>query len=75
MDHAEAIPVDTHVWQIASRDYGFGKKQNKTLTTLLYNEIGGHFRTLFGQHSGWAHSVSGNSNPLTLFFTDLLHLA
>ncbi|KAI8334721.1 DNA glycosylase [Chlamydoabsidia padenii] len=58
MDHAEAIPVDTHVWQIASRDYGFGKKQNKTLTTILYNQIGGHFRTLFGQHSGWAHSVS-----------------
>ncbi|CAO3598136.1 unnamed protein product [Absidia cylindrospora] len=57
MDHAEAIPVDTHVWQIASRDYGFGKKQNKTLTTILYNQIGDHFRTLFGEHSGWAHSV------------------
>ncbi|KAI8099065.1 DNA glycosylase [Halteromyces radiatus] len=57
MDHAEAIPVDTHVWQIAARDYGFGNKQNKTLTTVLYNQIGDHFRTLFGEHSGWAHSV------------------
>ncbi|KAF7724423.1 8-oxoguanine glycosylase ogg1 [Apophysomyces ossiformis] len=58
LDHAEAIPVDTHVWQIALRDYGFSKKQqNKTLTSKLYDEVGNHFRTLFGPYSGWAHSV------------------
>ncbi|KAI8388243.1 DNA glycosylase [Radiomyces spectabilis] len=56
MDHAEAIPVDTHVWQIASKHYGFNRK-GKTLTTKLYDEVGDHFRLLFGTYSGWAHSV------------------
>jgi hypothetical protein len=57
MDHPESIPVDTHVWQIALRDYGFSKK-GKTLNSKLYLEVGDHFRTLFGDYSGWAHSVS-----------------
>ncbi|KAG2223738.1 hypothetical protein INT45_003462 [Circinella minor] len=56
LDHPEAIPVDTHVWQIALRDYGFGKK-GKTLTPKLYDQVGDHFRQLFGEYSGWAHSV------------------
>lgn len=57
LDHSESIPVDTHVWQIAHRDYGFNKK-GKSLTSKLYIEIGDHFRLLFGDYSGWAHSVS-----------------
>ncbi|KAI8074802.1 DNA glycosylase [Gongronella butleri] len=58
MDHAEAIPVDTHVWQIATRDYGFSKKSTtKTMSPALYKDIGDHFRKLFGSFSGWAHSV------------------
>lgn len=60
LDHSESIPVDTHVWQIASRDYGFNKKGNKTLSSKLYTEIGDHFRLLFGDYSGWAHSVKEN---------------
>lgn len=56
LDHPESIPVDTHVWQIASRDYGFNKK-GKSLTSKLYVEVGDHFRLLFGEYSGWAHSV------------------
>lgn len=41
LDKSEAVPVDTHVWQIATRDYGFiaGSKQ-KTLTDKVYKEIG-----------------------------------
>ncbi|KAG0948507.1 hypothetical protein G6F57_011608 [Rhizopus arrhizus] len=35
LDHPESIPVDTHVWQIASRDYGFNKR-GKTLTSIVY---------------------------------------
>ncbi|CAO3640582.1 unnamed protein product [Cunninghamella blakesleeana] len=57
MDYPQSIPVDTHVWQIAKKDYGFNKKQAKTLNVTLYNEIGNHFRFLFGPYSGWAHSV------------------
>ncbi|XP_053576953.1 N-glycosylase/DNA lyase isoform X2 [Bombina bombina] len=41
LDKPEAVPVDTHVWQIAKRDYlpqlGQGKK---SLTDRVYKEIG-----------------------------------
>lgn len=54
----EAVPVDTHVWQIAMRDYKFsGKAKNKTLTKALYDAVGDHFRDLWGSQAGWAHSV------------------
>lgn len=54
----EAVPVDTHVWQIAMRDYKFGgKSKNKTLTRALYDAVGDHFRELWGSQAGWAHSV------------------
>ncbi|KAG9295997.1 hypothetical protein G9A89_011849 [Geosiphon pyriformis] len=60
LDKQNAIPVDTHVWQIAKRIYGFGTKgasTPKTLTSRMYEAIADHFRTLFGEYSGWAHSV------------------
>lgn len=56
----EAVPVDTHVWQIAQRDYKFGKgKAGKTatLSKALYDAVGDHFRGLWGEYAGWAHSV------------------
>ncbi|RHZ75961.1 hypothetical protein Glove_208g75 [Diversispora epigaea] len=59
LDKHNAIPVDTHVWQIAKREYGFnsGNKGSKTLTSRAYEAVGNHFRKLFGDYSGWAHSV------------------
>ncbi|XP_063283603.1 N-glycosylase/DNA lyase [Pelobates fuscus] len=58
LDKPEAVPVDTHVWQIAKRDYlpqlGQG---NKSLTDRVYREIGDYFRRLWGSHAGWAQSV------------------
>ncbi|KAI9013831.1 DNA glycosylase [Phycomyces nitens] len=60
LDQHEAIPVDTHVWQIAMRDYHFGIKgvsKTKTLTPALYKSIATSFQDLFGDYSGWAHSV------------------
>ncbi|XP_018431607.1 PREDICTED: N-glycosylase/DNA lyase [Nanorana parkeri] len=58
LDKPEAVPVDTHVWQIANRDYlpqlGQGKK---TLTDRLYREIGDYFRNLWGPYAGWAQGV------------------
>jgi N-glycosylase/DNA lyase len=53
----EVVPVDTHVWQIAQRDYKFGKSKHTSLTKQTYDAIGNHFRTLWGQEAGWAHSV------------------
>lgn len=53
----EAVPVDTHVWQIAQRDYKFGKGKHKSLTKATYDAVGDYFRHLWGKEAGWAHSV------------------
>ncbi len=53
----EAVPVDTHVWQIAQRDYKFGKGKHKSLTKANYDAVGDFFRELWGLEAGWAHSV------------------
>lgn len=53
----ESVPVDTHVWQFAQRDYKFGKGKHKSLTKATYDAVGDHFRQLWGIEAGWAHSV------------------
>ncbi|KAL4951579.1 DNA glycosylase, partial [Aspergillus filifer] len=53
----ESVPVDTHVWQIAVRDYKFGRGSHKSLTKATYDAVGNHFRKLWGKEAGWAHSV------------------
>ena len=40
LDKSGAIPVDTHVWQIAARDYMPQLKKQKSLTDNLYKQIG-----------------------------------
>ena len=54
---SEAVPIDTHFWQIAQRDYNFGKTKTKTFTKATYDAVGDHFRQLWGKQAGWAHSV------------------
>jgi N-glycosylase/DNA lyase len=56
LDKYDCVPVDTHVWQIAQRDYKLGKKF-KTLNKIAYDEIRQFFRELWGPYAGWAHSV------------------
>lgn len=53
----ESVPIDTHVWQFAQRDYKFGKGKHKSLTKATYDALGDHFRSLWGREAGWAHSV------------------
>ncbi|KAK2590348.1 8-oxoguanine glycosylase ogg1 [Conoideocrella luteorostrata] len=53
----ESVPVDTHVWQIAQRDYKFGKTKTKTFNKVMYDAVGDHFRKIWGEYAGWAHSV------------------
>ncbi|KAG6014659.1 hypothetical protein E4U43_006302 [Claviceps pusilla] len=53
----ESVPVDTHVWQIAQRDYKFGKVKTKTFNKAMYDAVGDHFRDIWGDYAGWAHSV------------------
>lgn len=58
LDKFEALPVDTHVWQIAKRDYNFAPgTSQKTLTDRVYKEIGDFYRKLWGPYAGWAQSV------------------
>ncbi|EME43816.1 hypothetical protein DOTSEDRAFT_53107 [Dothistroma septosporum NZE10] len=59
---SEAIPVDTHVWQIAQRDYRFGKGKHASLTKGTYDAIGEKFRGLWGVQAGWAQSVLFTAN-------------
>ncbi|KAK3311133.1 DNA glycosylase [Chaetomium strumarium] len=59
----EAVPIDTHVWQIAQRDYSFGKgSKTKTLNKAMYDAVGDHFRSLWGTQAGWAQSVLFTAN-------------
>ncbi|KAH6630713.1 DNA glycosylase [Chaetomium sp. MPI-SDFR-AT-0129] len=64
----ESVPVDTHVWQIAQRDYKFGggggggKGKTKTLSKTMYDAVGGHFRAIWGPYAGWAQSVLFTAN-------------
>lgn len=59
----EAVPVDTHVWQIAQRDYKLSTKgKTKTFSKVLYDEVGDHFRKIWGPQAGWAQSVLFTAN-------------
>jgi len=41
LDKMEAVPVDTHVWQLAVREYRLsGLWNNKSLTDAVYRQIG-----------------------------------
>lgn len=66
LDKPNAIPVDTHMFQIAAKSYLPHLKGCKSVTDKVYWEIGDHFRSLYGDYAGWAHSV--------LFSADLPHL-
>lgn len=45
------------MWQIAQRDYSYGKGKHRSLTKATYDAVGDHFRKLWGKEAGWAHSV------------------
>ncbi|RKP09093.1 DNA glycosylase [Thamnocephalis sphaerospora] len=63
LDMSEAVPVDTHLWRVAQRDYGLGGgakrggQEARALTGHLYDAVGDCLRDRFGNEAGWAHSV------------------
>lgn len=58
LDKHDTVPIDTHVYQIAVRDYKFrGKRDLKSLNKVMYGEIREHFKDIFGEYAGWAQSV------------------
>lgn len=56
MDKHDAIPVDTHVYQIAKRDYKLSSKGD-TITPKTYKLIRDFFVDKWGPYAGWAQSV------------------
>jgi N-glycosylase/DNA lyase len=56
LNHLQAIPVDTHVFQIAQHYLPHIAKL-KTVTGKAYTEIGDKFREIYGQRAGWAQTV------------------
>ncbi len=61
-DRGEAVPLDTHIWQVFTRLYHPAWK-DKAVTDFRYRESTNLFRARFGYLSGWAH--------LFLFFANL----
>lgn len=57
LERLDAIPVDTHVWQIACREFDATLVDAKSLTPSVYKRVGDHFRARFAPFAGWAHSV------------------
>lgn len=52
LDKHEAIPVDTHVWQIALRYY-VPELEGKSLTKKVHAEVAEAFTSRFGPYAGW----------------------
>jgi N-glycosylase/DNA lyase len=57
LDKLATIPVDTHIWQIALRNYGLKQQGFKTLTPTAYAAVRQKWQSLFGPLAGWAHVV------------------
>ena len=56
LDQTSCVPVDTHVWQIACRDFDPTLK-DVTCTPGRHERVNNLFVDCFGDHAGWAHSV------------------
>lgn len=63
LDHTEAVPVDTHIWQAAIRNY-FPQYAGMSLTQHKYREIAGFLRMRFGRYAGWAQQLLFYDNHL-----------
>ncbi|GJM85238.1 hypothetical protein PR202_ga01673 [Eleusine coracana subsp. coracana] len=56
LDQNHAIPVDTHVWKVATQ-YLLPELAGKSLTPKLSVVVSDAFVTKFGSYAGWAQNV------------------
>ncbi|XP_024528999.1 N-glycosylase/DNA lyase OGG1 isoform X1 [Selaginella moellendorffii] len=56
LDKHDAIPVDTHVWQIAVQ-YLKPELAGQRLTSKMHSAVAQAFVSRFGAYAGWAHAV------------------
>ncbi|XP_014471295.1 PREDICTED: N-glycosylase/DNA lyase [Dinoponera quadriceps] len=57
LGHLDAIPIDTHIFQIAQTNYLPHLKGQKTVTPKIHAEINDHLRELWGPLAGWAQAI------------------
>ncbi|ONH69492.1 N-glycosylase/DNA lyase [Cyberlindnera fabianii] len=57
LDKHDSIPVDTHVYQIAKRDYKL-KSKGDAVTAKTYDLVRKLFVDMWGPYAGWAQSVA-----------------
>ncbi|XP_015602236.1 N-glycosylase/DNA lyase [Cephus cinctus] len=57
LGHLEAIPVDTHIFQVAQANYLPHLGKQKTVTPKIHKEVSDHLRQLWGPLAGWAQAV------------------
>lgn len=57
LGHLEAIPVDTHIFQVACANYTPHLSTQKTVTPKIHNEINSYLRELWGPLAGWAQTI------------------
>lgn len=56
LDKTEAVPVDTHVWQLAKDLYFPGWADRRTITDLAYRTVSAAFYDRFGPLAGYAQN-------------------
>lgn len=56
LDQHHAIPVDTHVWKIATR-YLLPELAGTSLTPKLCNRVADAFVRTYGKYAGWAQTL------------------
>lgn len=54
----DVVPVDTHVYQIAVRDYGLKGSRDATVSKAMYLKVREKLQNVWGTKAGWAHQVS-----------------
>ncbi|KAE8727856.1 N-glycosylase/DNA lyase OGG1 [Hibiscus syriacus] len=56
LDQHHAIPVDTHVWQIATK-YLLPELAGARLTPKLFSRVADAFVSKYGEYAGWAQTL------------------
>lgn len=57
LGYLEAVPIDTHIFQIARTNYLPHLKEQKTVTPKIHTEINAYLRELWGPLAGWAQAI------------------
>lgn len=59
LGHLEAVPIDTHIFQIAQKNYmPEALSKVKSVTPKIYDEISDKFKEIYGDYAGWAQAVT-----------------